>query len=231
MRFNPLQDFLALVFPVTCVVCKRSLYAFEDYLCRKCEADLPVASYHLIPEINDLKAKIVGLAEVDRVMAYLKYSKKGVSQLLLQQLKYRNKPGLGRLLGRLYGRLLADNGYMECWDGVIAVPLHRQKLRRRGYNQSECFADGLAESLSITVLQALKRNFNTATQTRKSRFQRWENVSDVFELLDYSAVNDKRILLVDDVMTTGATLASCAHVIRQAKPRSLDMAVIAAGKS
>lgn len=231
MRFNPLQDFLALVFPVTCVVCKCSLYAFEDYLCRKCEADLPVASYHLIPESNDLKAKIVGLAEVDRVMAYLKYSKKGVSQLLLQQLKYKNKPGLGRLLGRLYGRLLVENGYMECWDGVIPVPLHRQKLRRRGYNQSECFADGLAESLSITVLQALKRNFNTATQTRKSRFQRWENVSDVFELLDYSAVNGKRILLVDDVMTTGATLASCAHAIREAKPRSLDLAVIAAGKS
>jgi ComF family protein len=231
MRFNLLEDFLALVFPVTCAICKCSLYAFEDYLCRKCEANLPVTSYHFVPESNDLKIKILGLAEVDKVMAYLKYSKKGVSQQLLHQLKYNNKPGLGKVLGRLYGRLLAEYGYKESWDGITAVPLHRQKLRRRGYNQSECFAEGLEESLSIPLLHALKRNINTATQTRKSRFQRWENVSDVFELSDEGLVSGKRILLVDDVMTTGATLASCAQVIRRGGPQCVDLAVIAAGKS
>lgn len=230
MRFNLFEDFLALLFPVTCAVCRSSLYAFEDHLCRSCEASLPVTSYHLIPDSNDLKTKILGLAEVDRVMAFLKYSKKGVSQQLLHQLKYKNKPGLGKVLGNLYGRLLVENGYLERWEGIVAVPLHRQKLRRRGYNQSECFAEGLSETLLIPVLKALRRNINTTTQTRKSRIQRWENVSDVFELVDSSSVRAKRILLVDDVMTTGATLAACAQVIRRAKPLILDLAVIAAGK-
>lgn len=230
MRFNLFEDFLALVFPVTCAVCKCSLYAFEDHICRRCEANLPITSYYLIPESNDLKTKLLGLAEVDRVLAYLRYSKRGVSQALLQQLKYRNKPGLGRVLGRLYGRLLVENGYLGSWDGIIPVPLHYQKLRRRGYNQSECFAEGLAEIFSIPVLTGLKRTINTDTQTRKSRFQRWENVSDVFELVQKDEISGKRILLVDDVMTTGATLAACAQVIRQAEPSSVDLAVIAAGK-
>ena len=231
MRFNLLEDFLALVFPLTCAVCKHSLYAFEDHICRKCEANLPVTSYHLVPESNDLKTKILGLAEVDYVMAYLKYSKKGVSQILLHQLKYKNKPGLGKVLGRLYGRLLAENGYKERWQGIIAVPLHRDKLRRRGYNQSECFAEGMAESLSIPQLYALRRNTNTSTQTRKSRIQRWENVSEVFELIEGVSIKGRRILLVDDVMTTGATLAACANVIHTANPDRLDLAVIAAGKA
>lgn len=231
MRFNLFEDFLALVFPVTCAVCKTSLYVFEDHLCRKCEANLPVTSYHLIPETSDLKTKILGLVEVENVMAYLKYSKKGVSQILLHQLKYKNKPGLGTALGRLYGRLLAENGYLERWDGIVAVPLHREKLRRRGYNQSECFAEGLAESLSIPQLYVLRRNYNTTTQTRKTRIQRWENVSDVFELVESEFISGRRILLVDDVMTTGATLAACANVIRNANPTRLDLAVIAAGKA
>lgn len=231
MRFNLIEDFLALVFPVTCAVCKRSLYAFEDHLCRKCQASLPVTSYHLIPDSNDLKTKILGLAEVDNVMAYLKYSKKGISQTLLHQLKYKNKPGLGNVLGRLYGRMLAETGYLQRWDGIIAVPLHLQKLRRRGYNQSQCFAEGLAESLSIPQLHALRRTTNTSTQTRKSRIQRWENVSEVFELVDANIITGRRILLVDDVMTTGATLAACAQVIHRANPDSIDIAVIAAGKT
>lgn len=231
MRFNLFEDFLAILFPVTCAVCKRSLYAFENHLCRLCEANLPVTSYHHFPDVNDLKTKILGLADVDNVMAYLKYSKKGMSQQLLHQLKYRNNPGLGKVLGSLYGRVLAQNGYLERWDGIIPVPLHNQKLRRRGYNQSECFAEGLSDILSIPVLNVLKRNTNTATQTRKSRIQRWENVSDVFELVEISCICSRRILLVDDVMTTGATLAACAQVIRKANPETLDLAVIAAGKS
>jgi ComF family protein len=231
MRFNLFEDFLALLFPVTCAVCKRSLFAFEDHLCRICEANLPVTSYHLIPSSNDLKTKIMGLAEVDRVMAYLKYTKRGVSQKLLHQLKYKNKPGLGKVLGRLYGKLLLERGYLDRWDGIIPVPLHSEKLRRRGYNQSECFAEGLSEVLSIPVLDAVRRNTNTTTQTSKSRLQRWENVSEVFDLVNVNFVSGKRILLVDDVMTTGATLAACARAIHSGSPAFIDLVVIAAGKN
>nr|MBI1231377.1 ComF family protein [Cytophagales bacterium] len=230
MRFNVFEDFLTLIFPETCVVCRRSLFAFEDHLCRVCQANLPVASYHLFPESNDLKTKIMGLAHVEWVMSYLKYSKKGLSQQILHQLKYKNKPGLGRVLGRLYGQLLIEQGYQTRWHSIIPVPLHTTKLRRRGYNQSQCFAEGLAETLAITVVSGLKRTANTDTQTRKSRIQRWENVSEVFELTPQTSIYGKRILLVDDVMTTGATLAACACVLRAANPEILDLAVIAAGK-
>jgi ComF family protein len=161
----------------------------------------------------------------------LKYTKRGVSQKLLHQLKYKNKPGLGKVLGRLYGKLLLERGYLDRWDGIIPVPLHSEKLRRRGYNQSECFAEGLSEVLSIPVLGAVRRNTNTTTQTSKSRLQRWENVSEVFDLVNVNFVSGKRILLVDDVMTTGATLAACARAIHSGRPAFIDLVVIAAGKN
>lgn len=229
MRFNIWEDFLALVFPDTCSMCKRSLYRFEDQICRFCEVQLPLADYHLMPYENDLKQKISGLAEVGRVLAFLRFAKKGRSQKLLHQLKYKNKPNLGVMLGNRYGRLLLENGYANTWDYVIPVPLHPQKLRRRGYNQSECFAQGLADTLGLEVALGLSRNTNTSTQTSKSRLERWKNVDRVFEMSKAELFADKRILLVDDVLTTGATLASCANCLHKATPKSIDFAVIAAG--
>lgn len=230
MRFKLWEDFLALVLPVTCVICRQSLYSFEDHICRSCEVILPLTSYHLTPEENDLKQKIVGLAEVKRVMAFLRFAKKGKAQKILHHLKYRNKPHLGNTVGKLYGRILAENGFNDTWDLIVPVPLHEAKMRKRGYNQSECFADGLGNTLNVPVEMLLRRTVNTSTQTRKNRLERWENVSDVFQLSTTSEPpSGKRILLVDDVMTTGATLAACVKALHEAKPESVDIAVIAAG--
>ncbi|EON75720.1 Competence protein F -like protein, phosphoribosyltransferase domain protein [Lunatimonas lonarensis] len=229
MRFNLWEDFLALLFPVTCDLCNRSLYAFEEHVCRVCEASLPISSYHQSPGENELKQKIVGLAEVRYALSYLRFSKRGKSQKLLHQLKYRNKPGLGVKLGKLYATLLRDQGFQDEWDLIIPVPLHLHKQRRRGYNQSRCFAEGLGDLMGIPVENLLTRTVNTSTQTRKTRFQRWENVSDVFLLVDKESLLGKKVLLVDDVMTTGATLAACAQRLLEGKPRYVDIAVIAAG--
>ncbi|MEX2512550.1 MAG: phosphoribosyltransferase family protein [Cyclobacteriaceae bacterium] len=231
MRFTLWEDFLSLVFPVTCCVCRRSLFSFEDHLCKICIARLPITSYHLIPFENDLKVKLLGLAPVDRAMAFLRFSKRGMSQRILHQLKYKNKPGLGIVLGRIYGQLLLESGYADIWDLVIPVPLHQAKLRKRGYNQSEQFAIGLAQTLHFPKMNLLIRSVPTPTQTNKSRIQRWENVSNVFQLEGLAPqIEGKRILLVDDVMTTGATLAACALSLNQHQPLAIDMAVIAAGK-
>ncbi|GAB3653042.1 ComF family protein [Echinicola sediminis] len=230
MRFTFLNDFLALVFPETCCVCRSSLFDFENQLCRSCQAKLPVTSYHLRPQNNDLAVKITGLTRATNVMAFLRFSKKGMSQRLLHQLKYRNKPELGKLLGKLYGQQLLDSGFEMAWEGVLAVPLHPLKEKSRGYNQSLMFAEGLAKVLQVPVIKALKRRKFTSTQTKKSRMQRIENVEGVFELCMGAALKGKNLLLVDDVMTTGATLASCANVLLEAGARQVDLAVIAAGK-
>lgn len=229
MRFTYYEDFLSLVFPKTCCVCRRSLFEFESQLCKICISQLPTTQYHLRPSDNDLKNKIIGLTQVNRVLSFLRFTKHGMSQRILHQLKYKNKPELGNLLGKMYGRTLLET-FGRAWHIVIPVPLHPLKFKKRGYNQSERFAQGLAEALAIPTYAGLRRVRFTETQTNKSRLQRWENVESVFDVSPEWDLNEKNILLVDDVMTTGATLAACANTLLNAGASSVDIAVIAAGR-
>ena len=225
------EDFLSLVFPKTCCLCKRSLFDFEDQLCKVCIAALPVTNYHLRPQNNELVTKIMGLTKPNLVMSFLRFSKKGASQSLLHQLKYKNKPEIGVELGRLYGNILNENGFTNNWDQITPVPLHPLKQKIRGYNQSEQFAKGLSVALGIPVVLSLIRVQFTETQTSKSRMERIENVAEVFDVDPKNEVQGKRLLLVDDVMTTGATLITCANVLHSYGSAKVDLAVIAAGKN
>lgn len=231
MRFTLYEDFLALVFPRTCCVCKRSLFEFEHHLCKICISRLPITNYHLRPQNNDLKTKILGLTEINQAFSFLRFTKKGISQRILHHLKYKNRPEIGNEIGKLYGFLLLEYGYLRYWDAVVPVPLHPIKLKRRGYNQSERFAKGLSEILLSPLNTQLERVKYTETQTNKSRLQRWENVETVFCLKNFEGIRNQKILLVDDVMTTGATLAACSNTLLNAGAQSVDVAVIAAGKS
>lgn len=190
---------------------------------------LPRTSYHLRSEDNDLTSKVRGLSEIGRVMAFLKFTKEGKSQKLLHELKYRNKADLARELGKLYGKMLLESGYKNVWDQLVPVPLHPLKQQRRGYNQSEQFANGLSGVLEIPVVIALARTKFTETQTNKSRLQRLDNVEEVFSLGLFKSVNQKSIMLVDDVMTTGATLCACANVLLASGAKNVDLVTIAAG--
>lgn len=229
MRLFFVKDFLDLVFPRNCLLCGGSLYDQENNLCTVCKGSLPVTSYHLRAMDNDLCDKIRGLSAVGMVMAYLKFTKGGNSQKLLHQLKYRNKPLLARELGSLYGKILRDNSFSNRWEVVIPVPLHPLKQKRRGYNQSEQFGMGLSEALSVNLENGLQRRKFTETQTQKSRLQRMDNMDDVFQIVSNVSVMNKSILLVDDVMTTGATLCACANVLLENGAKNVDLVTIAAG--
>ena len=229
MRLFFWKDFLDLIFPRNCPLCGNSLFDFEPCLCTVCQGTLPRANFHLRAFDNELTSKLRGLMPVNRVMAFIRFSKKGKSQKLLHLLKYRNKPEIGEEMGRLYGITLAQNGYSEEWDIIIPVPLHPLKQKRRGYNQSEKFATGLAKSLHIPAKEMLERKKFTETQTKKSRLQRLENVDEVFDLKETDNVSGLRVLLVDDVITTGATLCACANVLLACGAKHVDLATIAAG--
>ena len=229
MRLFFWKDFLDLIFPRNCPLCKQALFDFEPCLCTVCQGMLPRANFHLRSLDNELTSKLQGLIPVHRVMAFLRFTKKGKSQALLHLLKYRNKPEIGEELGRLYGLSLAQNGFSGLWDVLVAVPLHPLKKSRRGYNQSECFARGLSQSLGIPVQELLERRKNTDTQTNKSRLERLNNVERVFVMQEGVHASGLRILLVDDILTTGATLCAAAQTLLEGGAKHVDLATIAAG--
>lgn len=149
-------------------------------------------------------------------------------QRLMHELKYNNHPEIGVVMGKVYGDELANNGFAGMFDLILPIPLHPSKQRQRGYNQSEKFAMGLADKLRVTCLTgALYRQVKTDTQTRKSKLKRWENVKDVFVVQNQEAIKNKSILLVDDVITTGATVEACAISLLQAQCKTLSICSMA----
>lgn len=149
------KDFLDLIFPRNCPLCGGNLLDFEECFCVRCQGTLPKANFHLRPYDNELTRKIQGLTQVNRAMAFLRFSKKGKSQKILHLLKYRHKPEIGVETGKLYGQELQNAGFQSEWDLITAVPLHPLKKMGRGYNQSERFAEGLSNSLGVQTIDLI----------------------------------------------------------------------------
>jgi ComF family protein len=222
------RDFVSLFFPRYCAGCENALGKGEELICSGCILEMPRSNYHLEVE-NPFYKKLRGRIPVKYVMSFFKFVKSGKVQHLLHSLKYRNKPEIGRLLGKVYGNELLQSGYGHEFDLIIPVPLHSSKKKRRGYNQSEEFGLGVAEALNIPCSDSyLKRLHVTETQTKKTKLKRWENVKEVFALIDPVPVKDQRILLIDDVVTTGATLEAAGRALLEGGCKELSIACIAA---
>ncbi|QCR25144.1 competence protein [Pontibacter sp. SGAir0037] len=203
----------------------------EQFICTDCSIQLPYTDVHIhgATELNVLQKRFWGKVPVRFALAYLYFRPKGRVQRLLHKLKYKGKEELGEHLGIRYGSLLSDHHYSSQFDLILPVPLHKLKLRKRGYNQSDSFARGLSEGLKLPWSpKVLIRTTNTSTQTRKTRFDRWQNVEQVFRVKQPEQVKEKRILLVDDVMTTGATLEACVVALLEAGAKEVSVATIAA---
>ena len=221
------SDFLSLIFPKICYACGKSLFKSEDCICTYCHYHLPRTNFHLNAE-NPVLKLFRGRVDIHAASSMYLFSKGGKVQRLIHQLKYRGKKEIGVSLGKYYGRDLKSSSFFSSADMVIPVPLHLNKIKKRGYNQSEMFALGMAETLEKThENEVLVRAYASATQTRKSRFARWQNVEEVFKVVAPEKLEGKHILLADDVVTTGATLEACANKILEIPGTKVSVATIA----
>lgn len=220
-------DFISLFFPHYCLACSRALAKGEEILCTACLIDLPKTNYHLRIE-NQIKNRLLGRLPLKHGWAFLKFRKSGVVQHLLHQLKYNNHPEVGVKLGQAYGFELLNQGFDREFDLIVPVPLHPSRQRKRGYNQSAQFALGLSDALKVAWTDSISiRTRSSVTQTHKTKAERWENVKDVFSIKEYDVIKDKRILLVDDVITTGATLEACGQHLVECGCKEISVACIA----
>lgn len=222
-----LQDFVHLFYPNCCSACSNALVKGERIICTECLLEMPQTNYHLDP-YNLLRRRLEGRIAVEHVLAFLRFTKNGRIQRLLHNLKYRHQPEIGVALGKLYGHKLKEANLNLGVQVLIPVPLHATRLRKRGYNQSGKFAEGLSEVLDIPVVEdALFRKSRTETQTRKDKLRRWENVSDVFGVGNPPAIAGRHVLITDDVITTGATIEACAQVLLEGGAEKISIACIA----
>lgn len=216
----------SLFYPNLCLACSKNLPPSSGFLCVSCSYKLPKTDFHLHQE-NPLTERFWGRVQLQAGTACYHFSKSGRTQQLLHRLKYEGKKEIGLEIGRLHGSILREAPLFKGVDVIVPVPLHPRKQRLRGYNQSALYAQGLSECLRVPWQEALRRQTFTSSQTRKSRMERFANVEKVFELADVSAVQGKHVLLVDDVLTTGATLEACAQSLLISPDTRLSVATIA----
>ena len=222
-----LADFVSLLFPELCPACQANLVANEYIICLDCRYNLPYTNFHLQAD-NIVAQQFYGKIKVEAAYALYYFTKGGKVQNLMHHFKYKGMQGIGNLLGNIAGTQLAQNPIFKTTDLIIPVPLHKKRLRERGYNQSARFAEGLAEKLHAVVEDNnLLRRVATATQTHKSRFARFENMQEVFTIKHPERLINKHVLLVDDIVTTGSTLEACGIELLKIPGLTLSIATIA----
>lgn len=222
-----LADFASLLFPELCVACRETLVTGEDLLCTDCRFNLPYTNFHLQTD-NIVARQFWGKIKVEAAFALFYFTKGGKVQNLMHELKYNGQQQVGKLAGNMAGGQLIQNDIFKTVDYIIPVPLHKKRMRKRGYNQSACFAEGLAAKLNAAIeLDNLVRVRATETQTHKSRFARFQNMQEVFTVKNRERLKDKHILLVDDVITTGSTLEACGTKLLEIEGLKLSIATIA----
>jgi ComF family protein len=222
-----IKDLFSLMYPRTCELCNEGLARGESQICTRCDFRLP--RFRNRDESNSFLPLLAGAHLYSSVYSYIKYYKKGIGQKLLQKIKYGNKPELAYIIGyRLGSELIPPQAG---FDLILPVPLHMKKLRKRGYNQSDYFAKGISDSTGITwTPDIIIRTRNNPSQTNKSRIERILNAEGIFHIKETNTILSKNILVVDDVITTGATLLACSEILYNAGAQVIGVASIAMAK-
>ena len=223
--FKDIRDFF---FPRTCVCCGKIMSSQEEGICFDCLSGLPCTGILNTPE-NEMERRFWGIFPIERATSMYYYSKGGNVASVLHGMKYYGRKRLCRTMGRIMATELQDSGFFDGIDYIVPVPLHKKRLRHRGYNQSEQLSIGLSSVTGIPVFsRGMIRTHNNTTQTHKSSFERWQNTGGLFALSDDSAaLESKHILIVDDVLTTGATISSCIDVLKEIRGIRISVATLA----
>ena len=204
------DDFLSLLFPRLCYACGNHLLRNEKLICLECHVLIPRTEYHL-SRGNPVEQLFWGRCRIEKAAAFSFYGRESRIRKLIHNLKYKGIKEIGFELGRIYGLALSVSDFLDEIDVIVPVPLHRSKMRLRGFNQSELISEGVSDATGLPVdNRSLERITKSATQTRRSRYERWINVEGIFNVADPEKIRGKHILLVDDVITTGSTIESCA---------------------
>jgi len=220
-------DLGALFFPKYCSSCNRNLMHYEKAVCMHCLTHLPRLQLHDEPD-NAVEKLFWGRIDVEAATAFLSMPRNGISHRLIHRLKYHGDQEVGERLGALFAHELLESERMKGIDVIVPVPLHPKKMHVRGYNQCDCIARGMAETLGAEIsLNNLTRTHFSATQTRRGRISRWSNVKDIFWVREPEKFENKRILLVDDVITTGATIEACATALLKINGVQLSVGALA----
>jgi ComF family protein len=222
-----IKDFFGLFFPNNCIACQQQLVKNEETVCTHCLFALPRTNFHLNPD-NTVAKIFWGRVRVEAATAYFFFGKAGNLRKLIHQLKYRGRKEVGLFLGRHFASEVQGSGFFSDAEVVIPVPLHPSRERKRGYNQSYYIARGISDVLGIPIdTRSLYRTHTSDSQTHKSRLERWQSVEKAFALRGTQDLEDKHILLVDDVITTGATLEACTQVLLSVPGTKVSIAALA----
>lgn len=223
---NILNDIESLFFPNLCLGCNSLLFKNEKIICANCRHELPLTNYHKM-DANPMEKIFYGRVQIENATAFLNFEKKNIVQQLIHQLKYKGHEEIGKMIGDWMANELSNYKEYQHIDLVIPVPLHRKKYRKRGYNQVTEFAKSMAKGIgAVYDEKTLIRITNTKTQTLKSRVMRWNTDNAVFSLNNVPELEGKHILLVDDIITTGATLEACARTLQKAKNMRISIATM-----
>jgi len=221
------KDIYHLFFPKICLCCKAQLLKKENTVCLKCRFELPITNFTEEKE-NKVEQTFFGRIPVEFATALLFYKTKGISQQLIYQLKYYGHQEVGVFLGDWLGAELKKSKRFVSVDYIVPVPLHTKRLKTRGYNQLTTFGLSLSKVIEAQYIEnVLIRKSLTETQTLKQRFDRWKNVQETFHLTDESFFDNKHVLLIDDVITTGATLEACALQLLKSNNVKVSIATMA----
>jgi ComF family protein len=222
-----IKDFFDLIFPDICISCEKALLKGEKHICIKCMHKLPKTDFHYRRD-NSLCKKLWGRIPLKYGLAYLEFNKGGSVQNIMHHIKYKDAKTAAVMLGNWYGEDLYKAEFSDKFDLIVPVPLHKRKFQKRGYNQSACFAQGLSEGLAIDYSEKpLVRSREQSSQTNKGRMDRWSNVKEIYQVRESSEIKGKKILLADDIATTGATLEACAQALLIAGAKEISVAVMA----
>ncbi|HQV78864.1 MAG TPA: phosphoribosyltransferase family protein [Chitinophagales bacterium] len=221
------NDVIRLFYPRLCGGCEMALNKGEQHLCVHCRLDLPFTTFENMRG-NPVEKIFYGRVPLEFATSFLSFSKSSKVQNMMHAIKYQERKELALFLGRLFGQRLQNNPYLQSVTTLMPVPLHPQKQQLRGFNQSELFAEGINETLQLEISKDnLIRPLQTSSQTKKTRIERWENVEHAFEIKHPKILQNKHILLIDDVLTTGATLEACAQSILDKVDCKISVATIA----